>query len=69
MRSLYDFQRKTQKLFKLIFMVRFIKILEQVWLIEEEATYRLVPMKAGKDAQKIIKDYHKVYNFLIFLNT
>ena len=42
-------------------MVRFIKILEQICPIEEGATIRLVPMKAGKDAQKINKDYHKVY--------
>ena len=42
-------------------MVRFIKILEQVWPIEEGATARLVPMKAVKDAQKINKDCHKVY--------
>ena len=62
------------KLSKLIFMVRFIKILEQVWPIEEGATARLVPMnpeglaapkistrrKAAKDAQKINEDYHKV---------
>ena len=49
------------KLSKLIFMVRFIKVLEQVWPIEEGATARLVPMKAVKDAQKINKDCHKVY--------
>ncbi len=48
------------KLSKLIFMVRFINILEQVWPIEEGATARLVPMKAAKDAQKINEDYHKV---------
>ena len=48
------------KLFKLIFMVRFINILEQIWPIEEGATYRLIPMKAVKDAQKINKDCHKV---------
>ena len=48
------------KLFKLIFMVRFINILEQVWPIEEGATARLVPMKAAEDAQKINKDCHKV---------
>ncbi len=42
-------------------MVRFIKISEQVWPIEEEATIRLVPMKAVKDARKINKDCHKVY--------
>ena len=54
------------KLSKLIFMVRFINILEQVWPIEEGATARLVPMnpeglaapkistrrKAAKDAPK-----------------
>ena len=38
------------KLSKLIFMVRFIKVLEQIWPIEEGATARLVPMKAAKDA-------------------
>ena len=48
------------KLSKLIFMVRFINILEQVWPIEEEATARLVPMKAVKPAQKINEDCHKV---------
>ena len=48
------------KLSKLIFMVRFIKVLEQVWPIEEGATARLVPMKAAEDAQKINEDYHKV---------
>ncbi len=48
------------KLSKLIFMVRFIKVLEQIWPIEEGATARLVPMKAAKDAQKINKDCHKV---------
>ena len=52
------------KLFKLIFMVRFIKVLEQICPIEEGATIRLVPMKAVKDAQKINKDCHKVYTFL-----
>ena len=52
------------KLFLLIFMVRFIKILEQIWSIEEGATSRLVPMKAAKDAQKINKDCHKVNTFL-----
>ena len=41
-------------------MVRFIKILEQVWPVEEGATARLVLMKAAKDAQKINEDYHKV---------
>ena len=63
------------KLSKLIFMVRFINIMEQVWPVEEGATARLVPMnpeglaapkistcrKAVKDAQKINKDCHKVY--------
>ena|GEM_PF-3857534 len=49
------------KLFKLIFMVRFIKVSEQVWPIEEEATIRLVPMRVAKDARKINKDCHKVY--------
>ena len=55
-------------------MVRFIKILEQVWPIEKGATAWLVPMnpeglaapkistrrKAAEDAQKINEDYHKV---------
>ena len=49
------------KLFKLIFMVRFIKILEQIWSDEEGATSRLVPMKTAEDAQKINKDCHNVY--------
>ena len=58
------------KLFKLIFMVRFIKVSEQVWPIEEGATIRLVPMRAVKPARKINKDWllkspsfgcHKVY--------
>ena len=51
----------SMKLSKLIFMVRFINILEQVWPIEEGATSRLVLMKAVKDAQKINEVYHKVY--------
>ena len=55
------------KLFKLIFMVRFIKILEQVCPIEEEATSRLVPIKADKDAQKVNKDCHNIYNSSEFL--
>ena len=50
------------KLSKLIFMARFIKILEQVWPIEEGATSRLVLMKAVKDAQKINEVCHKVNN-------
>ena len=49
------------KLSKLIFMVRFIKVSEQVWPIEEGATIRLVPMRAVKDARKINKGCHKVY--------
>ena len=44
-------------------MVRFIKVLVQVWPIEEGATSRLVLMKAVKDAQKINEAYHKVNNF------
>ena len=51
------------KLSKLIFLVRFINVLEQVWPVEEGATSRLVPMKAVKDAQKINEDCHKVNNF------
>ncbi len=49
------------KSFKLIFMVRFIKILERIRSIEEGATSRLVPMIAAKDARKINEYYHKVY--------
>ena len=51
------------KLSKLIFMVRFIKILEQIWQIEPrraretEVTIRLVPMKPIKNAQKINEDW------------
>ena len=52
------------KLFKLIFMVRFIKILEGISSIEEAATYRSVPMIAKKYTQKINKDCHKVYTSL-----
>ena len=37
-------------------MVRFIKLLEQIWPIEEGAILRLVPMKVDKDARKINKD-------------
>ena len=54
----------TMKLSKLIFMVRFIKLLEQIWPIEEGAILRLVPMKVDKDARKINKDCHKVYTSL-----
>ena len=50
------------KLVKLIFMVRFIKLLEQICSIEEGATSRLVLTKTDKDARKINKDSHKVYN-------
>ena len=57
------------KSFKLIFMVRFIKILERIRSIEEGATSRLVPMIAAKDARKINEDYHKVYtSSMILLN-
>lgn len=50
-------------------MVRFIKISEQVCSIEEGATLRLVPTKADKDARKINKDCHKVYNSLdLYIN-
>ena len=48
-------------------MVRFIKILERIWSIEEGATSRLVPMIAAKDARKINEDYHKVYTSSIIL--
>ncbi len=57
------------KLLKLIFMVRFIKILEQVCPIEEETTSRLVPRKADKDAPKVNKDCHNVYNSSDFFIT
>ena len=59
------------KLFKLIFMVRFIKILRQIWSGEEGATFRLVPMNTAEDAQKINEDYHKVYTiskYLVYVN-
>ena len=52
------------KLFKLIFMVRFIKVLEVISSIEEAAAYRSVPMRAKKCTQKIYKDCHKVYTSL-----
>ena len=55
------------KLFKLIFMVRFIKVLEWISSVEEAATYRSVPMRAEKDIQKINKDCHKVYTSSHFL--
>ena len=59
------------KLFKLIFMVRFIKISEHIWPIEEGATSRLVPTKAVKDARKINEYCHKVYTssfLLLYVN-
>ena len=49
------------KLLKLIFMVRFIKILEWISSIEEAATSGSVPMRGEKDARNINKDCHKVY--------
>ncbi len=51
------------KLFKLIFMVRFIKILEWISSVEEAATYRSVPMRTGKGTRKINEDCHKVYTY------
>ena len=51
-------KNKIWKLFKLIFMARFIKILEQIRPIAEGATARLVPMQADEDAQKINEDCH-----------
>ena len=48
------------KLFKLIFMVRFIKILEWISLAEEAATSRSEPMMTGKDTRKINEGCHKV---------
>ena len=59
--------KNAMKLFKLIFMARFIKILEQISPIAEGATARLVPIKADKDARKINEDCHKVNNFSNFL--
>ena len=55
---LINFVKKSLKLFKLILMVRFINILEQIWPVEEAATFRSVPMREVKDAQKINKDCH-----------
>lgn len=52
------------KLFKLIFMVGLIKILEWIWSIEEGGTSRLVPMTAAKGTRKINEDCHKVYTSL-----
>ena len=49
------------KSFKLIFMVRFIKIPEGISSIEEVATLRSVPMRAEKYTRKINKGCHKVY--------
>ena len=49
------------KLFKLIFMVRFIKVSEWISPVEEGATSRSVPMRTGKDTRKINDDCHKVY--------
>lgn len=40
-------------MFRLIFMARFIKILEQIRPIAEGATFWLVPMKADKDKAEI----------------
>ena len=55
------------KLFKQIFMVRFIKILEGISSIEEAATSWSVLTKAEKYAQKINEDYHKVYTSSVIL--
>lgn len=54
------------KLLKLIFMVRFIKILEWISSVEEAVTTRSVPMRAEKDTLKIIKYCHKVYYYSVF---
>ena len=43
------------KLFKLIFMVRFIKILKHVRAIAEGVTFRLVPIKADEDAERLME--------------
>ena len=56
------------KLFKLIFMARFIKILEQIRSIAEGATSRLVPIKADEDARKINEDCRKVNNFSLYIS-
>ena len=48
-------------------MVRFIKIAEQIWTVYEEATFRLVPIKADEDVRKIDKDCHKVNTSLEIL--
>ena len=45
-----------QKLFKLIFMVRFIKVLEGISTVEEVETSRSAPVRAEKYTQKINKD-------------
>ncbi len=55
------------KLLKLIFMVRFIKVLEGISSVEEAATSRSAPMRAEKYTQKINKDCHKVYTSLYSL--
>ena len=57
------------KLFKLVFMARFINILEQIRPSEEGATVRLVPMKTDEDARKINEDCRKVNNFTCFIAT
>ncbi len=49
------------KLFKLIFMVRFNKILEWISPEEKAAPSRSEPMRTGKDIRKINEDCHKVY--------
>ena len=49
------------KLFKLISMVRFIKISEWILPVEEAATSRSEPMKTGKGTRKINEDCRKVY--------
>ena len=48
-------------------MVRFIKVLEGISSVEEAATSRSAPMRAGKYTQKINKDCHKVYTSLYSL--
>ncbi len=54
------------KLSKLIFMVRFIKILEWISSIEEAATSRSVPMRAEKYAQRLMKIAIKFTHLQIF---
>ena len=49
------------KLFKLIFLVRFIKVLEGISSVGEGATYRSTPMRAEKYTQKINENCHNFF--------